>query len=359
MNRPDHIVLLPPNRVWRSYTGGATLDHLAGAASPQDSHLAEDWIGSTTLARNPGRDLPREGVSQVRIGHQTHDFAELLAAAPDYYLGSAHAAKHGAAPMLLVKFLDSATRLHFQCHPPRDFARRHLNSTSGKTEAYHILSTRENGATPYIYVGFQRPPSPATLRQWIVNQDIAALEACFDKVPVTPGDTFLIPGGVPHALGPGVFMVEIQEPSDLVARLEYARDGHVLPEAARFMGRDLDFALSFLDFNTHPLADGRSPFQCLATDRRPLGPGAWQETLIGTDRTDCFRVCRTRISRPVTKSESSCAIVIVTAGRLRVRLAGHETPLQCFDKFFLPAAVPALELIPEGDVELLECFPPN
>ena len=121
-----------------------------------------------------------------------------------------------------------------------------------RSEAYHVLATRDAAPgepTGYIYAGFQRPPTPAQLRAWIETQDLAAIEGCFDRIPVRPGDTFLIPGGTPHALGAGVFMVEIQEPSDLVVRFEFSRAGHVLPEASRFMGRGLDLALRVFNFS--------------------------------------------------------------------------------------------------------------
>src|SRR5581483_3343309 len=100
-----------------------------------------------------------------------------------------------------------------------------------------VLATRETGPAPFIYIGFQRPPPAAELKHLIETQDIAAIEACFDKIPVRAGDTFIIPGGTPHALGAGIFMIEIQEPSDLVVRFEFERAGYVLPEAARFMQR--------------------------------------------------------------------------------------------------------------------------
>ena len=73
-------------------------------------------------------------------------------------------------------------------HPTVEFSRRHFNVSSGKTEAYYILATRPEVADPYIYLGFQRPPSRQELRRQIVEQDIAAMEKCFDKIPVQPGD---------------------------------------------------------------------------------------------------------------------------------------------------------------------------
>ena len=56
MTHRGQPIFLPPNRVWRTYLGGRELDRLAGSAMPADTHLAEDWIASTTRAINPGRE---------------------------------------------------------------------------------------------------------------------------------------------------------------------------------------------------------------------------------------------------------------------------------------------------------------
>ncbi|WP_414660900.1 class I mannose-6-phosphate isomerase [Horticoccus sp. 23ND18S-11] len=379
---PSHrgkLIILPSNRVWRTYPGGRTLDELAHVTAPADNHFAEDWIASTTRASNPpeapaappgaNRTAP-PGLSQVQVGHDPapRDFAALLASDPEYFLGAAHVKKYGAQPQLLVKFLDSGTRLHFQVHPTREFARRMLGAPSGKTEAYYVLGTRgalsagaaANGEpTGYIYVGFQRPPTPAQLRAAIVAQDIAAIEACFDPIPVRPGDTFIIPGGTPHALGAGVFMVEIQEPSDLVVRFEFERAGYVLPESSRFMNRDVDFALTV--FNLAPLSpaglDAR--VRCHPRHLRDVGPGSVQDELIGADRTDCFRVLRTRLAGPVVKDETSGVIAIVTAGAVTATVGGESHRFDTYQKFFVPAGIGPVSLTPHGaGAEILECLPP-
>ena len=365
MNVRGKILRLPPNRVWRTYPGGSTLDTLAGAAAPADTHLAEDWIASTTRAVNRGREHLAEGVSQVHVGLDPalSDFAALLASDPEYFLGAAHAKKFGASPQLLVKFLDSGTRLHFQVHPTREFAQKFLNSPSGKTEAYHVLSVRdqESGAesTGYIYVGFQRPPSREALRRMIEAQDIAALEACFDKIPVRAGDTFIIPGGTPHALGAGVFMVEIQEPSDLVVRFEFERAGYVLPESARFMDRGLEFCLDI--FNLAPLsaAELNVRVRCQPRRLRALGPSSYQDELIGLNQTDCFRVLKSSLDGALVKTESSAVIAIVTRGSVAVEAGGEMHTLGTFEKFFLPAGLGPVRFTPApGGCEILECLPP-
>ena len=355
------IIRLPPNRVWRTYPGGRTLDALAGAPEPADTHLAEDWIASTTRAVNRGREQISEGVSQVRVGLDPtpRDFAQLLASDPEYFLGAVHAKKFGASPQLLVKFLDSGTRLHFQVHPTREFAQKFLGAPSGKTEAYHILAVRDDAAEPpFIYVGFQRPPSRDALGRMIETQDIAGIEACFDKIPVRPGDTFIIPGGTPHALGAGVFMVEIQEPSDLVVRFEFERAGYVLPESARFMGRGLEFCLDV--FNLAPLtaAEIDVRVRCRPRRLRALGPSSYQDELIGASQTDCFRVLKSFLDAPVVKDLTSCAIAIVTAGEVTVTAGGETHRLRTYDKVFLPAALGSVAFVPAPRAEILESYPP-
>lgn len=380
MPHRGQLLHLPPNRVWRTYPGGRTLDRLAGAASPADTHLAEDWIASATKAVNPANvgaplagalGMP-PGISAVRIGRSDtlHNFADLLARDPDYFLGEAHAKRYGAQPQLLVKFLDSGTRLHFQAHPTREFARRVLGAPSGKTEAYHVLAVRPPSAlapgprpspaedTGYIYVGFQRPPTPSQLREYILTQNLAAIEACFDKIPVQPGDTFIIPGGTPHALGAGVFMVEIQEPSDLVIRFEFERAGFVLPESSRFMNRDVDFALTVFNFDPLTPADLDRRVRCHPWRIRTFDAQSHQDELIGPAQTDCFRVAKTHLGSPVVKDENSATIAIVTAGSVTAEVGGEAHLLRTYDKVFLPARLGPVKFTPHGSADLLECFPP-
>ncbi len=357
MDHRNKLVLLPANRVWRTYPGGATLDRLAGAPTPQDSHLAEDWIGSVTRSTIPGREQHYEGVSPVVVGGVTHDFRELIASDATYFLGAPHLDRHGPAPMLLVKFLDSAIRLHFQCHPSREFAQKFLHSPSGKTEAYHILGVREGITAPYLYMGFQNPPAPTELARWIETQDTAAMERCFEKIPVEIGDTFLIPGGFPHALGEGVFMIEIQEPTDFAVRYEFERAGYVLPEAARFMGRGLEFGLSLINFNRYSRETIERDYRCRPRLARDLGPGSRQDELLGPAQTPCFRVLKTHLAGPAAKHETSFHIGILTAGTCTITVGGETHSLRRYDKYFCPAGL-TLEYAPTPGCEILECLPP-
>ena len=358
MDAEGHLLTFPPNRVWRTYPGGRVLDALAHAPEPADSHFPEDWIGSVTRAVNPDRETIEEGLSTARWDGGEARFKDLLEAAPDYFLGASHVRRFGPQPMVLVKLLDSAVRLHFQCHPTAAFAQQHLGQPAGKAEAYYILAAREGVTQPYVHLGFQRPPSRAELKRMIEEQDLAALEACFDKIPVRPGDVLFIPGGIPHAIGEGILMVEIMEPSDLAVRFEFEKAGYVLPESARFMGRGLDFCLDVFDYRQLSPAEVRAHFMFKPRPRRSLGPDSAQFDLIGPETTPAFQVRVSEIAAPIVKAEESFYAAIVVRGRLAATTARGRTELGYLDKCFVPAGLERVAFEPlDGPVTLLEVFP--
>ena len=166
----------------------------------------------------------------------------------------------------------------------------------GKTEAYVILAIRDDVPKPYISAGFQRPPSRAQLKQWIEQQNIDAIEQCFDKIPVQVGDVFLIPGGWPNALGEGILMLEIIEPSDLAVRFEFERCGYIIPEAARFMKRDIDTALDV--FNFQPVLTDQVDVEFCCTPQKLVSDeqNNLLEKLIGSEHTPFFSIKRAQVN---------------------------------------------------------------
>lgn len=353
------LIRFTQNRVWRTYPGGKVLDELAGKEDPTDTHFPEDWIGSVTSANNPGREDVEEGVSTAVIGEEHYPFNELLDSDPEYFLGADHVKAFGNKPQLLVKLLDSAIRLHFQAHPTAEFAQERMNEPSGKAEAYYILKTREDVENPYIYMGFQRPPTKDDFKKWIEEQNLGAIESCLDKIPVKPGDALFIPGGFPHAIGEGILMVEIMEPSDLAIRFEFEKAGYTLPESARFMNRGLDFCLEAFDFSQTTLEDIRKKyfFKPCMIRQFPYNSGALYH-LIGIETTPCMQVRKLILTDIVTRREDQCFIGIITKGKATLSTPSDELVVNTYDKFFYPAGMGDLKIKPEGEVEILECSPP-
>lgn len=120
---------------------------------------------------------------------------------------------------LLIKLLFTSERLSVQVHPDDEYAVKHHGPGSrGKTEAWHVLSARA-GAT--IGLGIT---APLTREQAEAAARSGELAHLMDWRPAAAGDTFLVPAGTVHALGPGLTLVEVQEQSDITYRLfDYGR----------------------------------------------------------------------------------------------------------------------------------------
>lgn len=353
------VILLSANRVWRTYPGGKTLDKLECKTTTEDSHFAEDWIASTTRAVNKGREaFDQEGYSKVEANGEWYLLKELMQEYPGEILGDTHYKKYGANTQFLLKFLDSAIRLHIQAHPTIAFSQKYLNSNSGKTEAYVILDIREEVSEPYIFLGFQHPPAVDDFRQAVLDQDSEKILSCFEKIYIQPGDVFIVPGGLPHAIGEGVFMIEIMEPTDFVVRLEFERGGYVLPEEARFMGRNVDFAMDMIEFKPLPVVQVKQQYFC-----KPVlvnkGTNYEEFILIGNEQTPCFSVRKLKISGRFTHKPGSFYVGIVAHGEGIIEAGTEYVRIKKGDKFVIPFKTREVTYIASSELEIVLTFPPN
>jgi len=346
---------LPPNRVWRAYTGGKLLDGIEGKAEPCDSNFPEDWIGSATRAINAGREDLDEGAGIARGADGVEARIDaLLAHDPVAFLGPAHVAAFGVHPQLLVKYLDSAVRLHLQAHPSVAWSRRHLDDDKGKTEAWWILGSR--GPHPYVYIGFQRPPTPEAWGRMMKDQDIAAMLACFDRIPVAPGEVFLIPGGTPHAIGEGLLLLEVQEPTDYVVKTEFEVAGVRLDEQVATMRRGVEGVLDLFDYTAYSKAavkDAFGPRPCVLAESED----GREEMLLGPPQTDRFELRRIEVGgtfQAATDARYSILIVLEGEGVIR---GGGRLALKRWSKVLAPACLEALTF--EGNMTVARCLPPS
>ena len=220
-------IVLPPNQFPRFYRGGPRIAAFRGVPAEGD-RTPEDWIGSTTRATGE-----ENGPSRLADGSE---LAAALAADPESFFEPSHLARHGSEPGVLVKLLDAGERLPVHHHPDRAFAQRHLGVPHGKTEGWIILEAEPDAA---VWLGFDRDFDPA----WVASQDTGAMLAAMRREPVAAGDALYVPAGVPHAIGEGILLLELQEPSDLSLLLEW--QGIVAEEDA-FLGLDLAAVLEAL-----------------------------------------------------------------------------------------------------------------
>lgn len=115
---------------------------------------------------------------------------------------------------LLVKLIDAEENLSIQVHP-NDAQARQLDRL-GKTEAWYILAARPGGS---LYLGLQPGVTLAQFEAAARKLD-GSSAALLRRVEAQPGTAVLIPAGTVHALGAGVMVYEIQQPSDVTFRLD-------------------------------------------------------------------------------------------------------------------------------------------
>jgi mannose-6-phosphate isomerase len=115
---------------------------------------------------------------------------------------------------LLVKLIDAQANLSIQVHPNDTQAQS--RDSLGKTEAWHILAA-EPGSS--IYAGLRDGVSMNEFQNAARKLD-GSSAALLRRIPATAGATILIPAGTVHALGAGVMVYEIQQPSDLTYRMD-------------------------------------------------------------------------------------------------------------------------------------------
>ena len=223
------IAKLLANRVRRMYLGGGRIDAFCGVPADVLDGVPrpEDWLASTTQAFNGAIEIDGEGLGRIEDGRLVKDVA-------------------GTLP-ILVKLLDSDERLVVQAHPTVPCAKRLFGSPVGKTECWYFLP----GTAPEacVYLGFKQG---VTREAWeravrdcsqISNTNSTRstrlnpvennpLLSFLHRIPVAPGDFVFVDGGVPHAIGAGCFMVELQEPSDLMVVAErFTPSGRRIPDA--------------------------------------------------------------------------------------------------------------------------------
>lgn len=332
---------------WRTYTGGSMIDRLHGLDNREDTNFPEEWIMSTVRARNSGREHIVEGLSMVS-GTEI-SLADLIKEYPLETLGAKRAeqGKEGNNPLgVLVKIIDSAERLTVQVHPTREKARELFDSAYGKTECWHILGGREiNGEKPCIYFGFKEGITRAYWKEVFDKQDIPAMLDCLHKFEAKPGDTFLIEGGIPHAIGAGCFLIEVQEPTDYTIRTERTTPGGL--QVADFMcHQGLGFERMFDCFQY----EGYAPEEvlkrwCIEKKDREI---------IGYDRTEMFRLEMAEIDGcEMFESGGSFSGIYILEGKGQM----NGIALKPGDQYFVPAACAPFEI--EGNIRFIRFYGPK
>jgi mannose-6-phosphate isomerase len=179
-------------------------------------------------------------------------------------------------PNLLVKLLDPVERLPVHAHPDRDFALRELGADYGKTEAWIVVDTRAPQAE--VWLGLRESVSRGQYREWIDEQNTDALLESLNSLTVRTGDVIFVPAGVPHAIGAGALLVEVQEPSDLSIICEW--QGFPIAPENTHLGLGWDRAITALKLEAYAPAIGMPENEFFSVDDRAEPAGRFGVLLV-------------------------------------------------------------------------------
>ena len=173
--------------------------------------------------------------------------------------------------------------------------------------------------------------------------DSGALAELLRFYPVSPGDTFMIPAGTVHAIGKGVLLAEIQQPSDITFRLF---DWNRVDDEGN--SRELHVAEALKAIR---LEENLGEFK--------MAYEAKQNAPVSLVRSQYFNVSRLDLDCPWTKNLvtlDSFVIYMCIEGKAEMRFDGGSEMMNKGDVLLVPADMQEIELVPAPSASLLEIY---
>ena len=186
---------------------------------------------------------------------------EVVAELKDRLVGKENYQRFGDEFPLLIKFIDARQDLSIQVHPNDEIAHKQ-GKPHGKTEMWYLMES-EPGAK--LYCGLKKQITPDQYKEMVDNDTICDALAQYE---VKEGDCFFLPAGRIHAIGPGCFLAEIQQTSDVTYRIyDYKRkdkNGNYRELHTKLAAESINYQVEN-DYRTHyvgRLNKGVSLVQC-------------------------------------------------------------------------------------------------
>ena len=188
--------------------GGVRLPREWNKCAPDGGSVGESW--ELTVRKKEMSTIQNGALAGVPVG-------DVLRECPTELMGCS-ALPNGEFP-LLIKFIDAADRLSVQVHPNDDYAAR-VENDRGKTEMWYIVDADEDAEIICgLADGYDNAAFVAALQR-------GELMSALKTQKVHAGETYFIPAGLPHAIGKGILIAEIQQNCDLTYRVyDYDRRG--------------------------------------------------------------------------------------------------------------------------------------
>lgn len=166
-------------------------------------HIGESWEISGL----------KDSESSVADGiYKGYTVGQMITLFKEDLLGKRNYQLYGNQFPLLVKFLDVNADLSIQVHPNDEQARAR-GYERGKTEIWYVVDAIPGAK---LVSGLKEVLKPDGFQKSIDDGTICDF---LHHVSVSKGDSYFIPAGHIHAAGAGVFLIEIQQTSNITYRI--------------------------------------------------------------------------------------------------------------------------------------------
>jgi mannose-6-phosphate isomerase len=244
---------------------------------------------------------------------------------------------------VLIKFIFPNDKLSIQVHPNDAYAAKYEQNAGGrgKTEMWHLVCARPGAE---IMLGLE----PGVNKENFLRALAAStVETLLVHLPVQTGDTYFVPAGTQHAIGPGMVICEIQEYSDLTYRVyDYGR----VDSAGKPRELHIEKALEVTNFSGG--SGGKiEPLALHSPDAKKYLLAACE--FFATERWDCNR------TTPLESDPREFQLFVVLEGTGAFHDAEQAFPYHPGEAWFLPANSPTILLQPDGASSVLRVTVPD
>jgi mannose-6-phosphate isomerase len=244
---------------------------------------------------------------------------------------------------LLVKFIFPTEKLSLQVHPDDAYASVHEKAAGGrgKTEMWHAVSAT---AGAQLELGLKPGVNAAKFREGLAAD---TLEDLFEVQIVRTGDTFFIPAGTPHSIGPNMVICEVQEYSDLTYRVyDFGRvDAHGRP-------RELHVEKALQVTNFGKPAGGKVTSLLLPAEggsRSLLAACRY----FATERWECSVKCE------ISVDPERFEIMVILEGAGSLAWPDNAARYHRGECWLVPASLAYIDVLPEAPTSLIRTYVPD
>jgi len=311
-------------KIW----GGTKMKSLAGIDFDPLPNCGEAWVisgvqGNETVVANGWL-----------AGNNLNELIEIYM---DELVGEKVYEKFGEEFPLLIKFIDANDYLSIQVHPDDALAQKR-GLTAGKTEMWYIMDADKDSE---LISGFREKIDKEEYQKLLQEKK---LREVLNVEKVKKGDVYYMPSGRVHAIGPGIFLAEIQQTSDVTYRIY---DWDRVDEQGN--GRELHIAeaLDAIDFEVRK--DYKTTYKSkLNSTSKVVNSPYFKTNILEFDQA---------IAKDYEEMDSFILYICVE-GVCNILAEETETGLRMGEAVLIPNGITKAQLFPKERCKLLEVFVP-